>query len=259
MNYKIVKYSGLVIAFISIITMSILAIFECIVPDIINFTMCFGLVIEFMACMVMASIERISVAVMKSKKRIVLILGFIIVVAGLICAYNVFHKVSNDNVQNYQNDLNNIKGGGSFKIFPANVVGDCVEKYSYVKYRGILQDKYQIYLEYKYDSDSYGKELQRLASISDSYNGKKNNITVKKSKNELMSVFVAICNFNGMYEYAVTDDANMIVRYVFLNSFPESKVKFDKQYLPSNSLSNIDTCNIYAYYDKDIDGWYINK
>lgn len=193
-----------------------------------------------------------------TKRRFVIAFSiFVAFILGVICIYNFCGKFSDDNIQNYQSNIDNIKGIGSFKIFPKVLDDDFVEKYSYKKRVGILQDKYQIYLECKYDAEKYAKEIDRLSNISDSYDGIKNNVSVKKL-DEVNSAYVAISGFNDTYEYALVNNNDNTIRYIFLSFFKESQIDFGKKYYPSHSLTEIDSTNIYAYYDKKISGWYVN-
>ncbi len=180
---------------------------------------------------------------MKRYVKVCLIIVVLVLIALSVLLF--FGKYTTSDIADYEDNLSE-KVCGSFAIFPDEVNSETVEDYSYIRYNGLLDNGYQIYLECEYDAESYAQEIVRLSNIE----GINNNTDC---------TYVAINNFDSTYEYAIADEENRTIRYIFLSHFPADKISFDSSYLPEQVISSTDSYNVYAGYDDEIGGWIIEE
>ncbi|WP_160685680.1 zf-HC2 domain-containing protein [Clostridium sp. C2-6-12] len=140
----------------------------------------------------------------------------------------------------------NIKDYGSFKdfkgysnlyIFPKEIPKSAkVDSYYYYHRDTLFDPTCQIYLEYSLSKTDFDAEVLRLSKICESYENqnykdKVNNI-VYDTKNFMYPAYVTIFNRNHCYEYALLDNEEHKIIYVFTQFIELKNVNFDKKYLP---------------------------
>lgn len=149
-------------------------------------------------------------------------------------------------------------------IFPTNLSKRVKEeKYFYKTGTGLFGGSYEIYLEAVYPKEEYEAEKERLSKITCEIqmDGKEDIVT-----NEIWYVedvfcypaYVAVFENDSSYEYALLDEANRRIIYVFLQYQDGSNIP--EEYLPAgakedleeNRRTDLDEFNL--YYSEDEEG-----
>ena len=165
------------------------------------------------------------------------VLGIIIVVIAIISLMFVptiinitgHVNVTADSPADYGKQK--FKGFSELLLFPENgeINGEITDYYYHCEGERIYQN-YQIYLEVQYDANAYEEEKDRLNSI---YNDK----TMRNSKyteDEFILPAVYTMLYADAYEYALLDDENRSVMYIYLQGINRNEIMFDKDYLPKS-------------------------
>lgn len=190
------------------------------------------------------------------KKKLPAIIVIIILIA-LTAIYLLTHVYCTD-VEKY-GKWSEQDRQGKLSVFPDTVEKMQVEEYLYQFSTGLLDSNYQIFLKSKLSKAEYQKEVKRLENISDSLDGKTQKIYLD-NKSFCFPAYVTICNFNFTYEYALVDEENTTIYYVYLQFIDKEDIKFDKKLLPGNYLCEDKNkiFSIYAYPLEDGEGWEIS-
>ncbi|MBU3105811.1 zf-HC2 domain-containing protein [Clostridium gasigenes] len=124
-------------------------------------------------------------------------------------------------------------------VFPEKINNpDKVKSYYYYcDNKGLFDNSYQMYLESEFSEDEFKEEVKRLSEIKVKYEGDENSI-VYNNNDFKYPAYVAIKDNDCTYEYALVDDENNRVMYVYTRFMYESDIKFDKEYLPKNFMNN---------------------
>lgn len=155
-------------------------------------------------------------------------------------------------------------------IFP-----ESLEQFRDIEYMHYCEDgwenTYVIYLKGYYDDEElYKKELERLAGITCTIELPNETVTNKIQYSETLfdyPAYISICDTNTCYEYALIDDDNKSITYVFFTYLFDIDI-LDEECLPISirEAGEIDYAikwenqNIYfATYDKTGDHWYYNE
>lgn len=190
---------------------------------------------------------------MKKKKNIYLIAifgGIIIILLGIIILWkNLIFNYSNaiiiyNSIEDY-GKFEDFKGYSNLLIFPLQIPGKASNSSYYFKKdsSNLFDDDYQIYLACQYDQETYNQEVNRLAAIKQVC-GEEVHYVWKDEKNFLFPAIVAIYNNNHCYEYALLDDKNKKIYYIFLQFIYKDDVMFDKSFLPFNYVNPDDNLEI---------------
>ncbi|MBB6713919.1 zf-HC2 domain-containing protein [Clostridium gasigenes] len=129
-------------------------------------------------------------------------------------------------------------------VFPEKINNpDKVKSYYYYcDNKGLFDNSYQMYLESEFSEDEFKEEVKRLSEIKVKYEGDENSI-VYNNNDFKYPAYVAIKDKDCTYEYALVDDENNRVMYVYTRFMYESDIKFDKEYLPKNFMNNASGLN----------------
>ena len=129
-------------------------------------------------------------------------------------------------------------------VFPEKINNpDKVKSYYYYcDNKGLFDNDYQMYLESEFSEDEFKEEVKRLSEIKVKYEGDENSI-VYNNNDFKYPAYVAIKDKDCTYEYALVDDENNRVMYVYTRFMYESDIKFDKEYLPKNFMNNASGLN----------------
>ena len=100
----------------------------------------------------------------------------------------------------------------------------------------IFDDSCQVYLKCSYNKSDYQNEIQRLNSIKEQYQEMEQKIWVDNENFKFPAV-VAIYNNNHCYEYALLNENEFSIIYVFLQFIYEEDVVFDNDFLPNNYVN----------------------
>lgn len=145
-------------------------------------------------------------------------------------------------------------------IFPKSIENE-TSGYSYYYYcddKGLLDNKYQMYLEKIYSQQEFEIEKERLARIETNING--NTQKVKYNEKDFkFPAYVAIYADDFTYEYALIDEESKKIIYVYTRFMNEKDIEFDKVYLPINFEKDMEPkepyekgFNIYSFDSKSV-------
>ncbi len=126
----------------------------------------------------------------------------------------------------------NYLGHGQLLIFPEELpkYDDGITYYFYCR-DTIFQPTCQIYLKCTYNEDDYEKECDRLSNISVTYEGQTQNIRFEENSFTLPA-YVAMNGWCSCYEYALVNEAEHTIEYIYLQQNVEDAIKFDLDKLP---------------------------
>lgn len=182
---------------------------------------------------------------MKKKKNIysIIIFGSIIMLIGIIMLWkNFIFNHSNaiiiyNSIEDYEK-FEEFKGYSNLLIFPSQIPEKASNSSYYFKKdsSNLFDDDYQIYLMCQYDQQAYNQEVNRLAAIKQVC-GEEIHYVWKDEKNFSFPAIVAIYNNNHCYEYALLDDINKKIYYIFLQFIYKEDVIFDNSFLPYNYVN----------------------
>lgn len=170
----------------------------------------------------------------------------------------------------FPNKTSNMKDYGSFKdfkgysnlyIFPNEIPKSAeVDSYYYYQRDTLFDPTCQIYLEYSLSKTDFDAEVLRLSKISErykneNYKDKINNI-VYDTKNFIYPAYVTIFNQNHCYEYALLNNEECKIIYVFTQFIELNNVKFDKKYLPVDFGKEKSSTGFNIYYSENGFGYF---
>lgn len=154
------------------------------------------------------------------------------------------------NIQEYMK-FNNIEYekqemNSRLDIFPKSINNhnDEDKYYYYCDNKGFLDNKYQMYLEKVYLPHEFELEKERLSKIEVEVNNKSNNIQYNE-KDFNLPAYVAIYNDDCSYEYALVDENNKKIIYVYTRFMYDKDIEFDKKYLPLNFNEEMESTEAY--------------
>lgn len=147
-------------------------------------------------------------------------------------------------------------------IFPESIEDLEQVQYRYACKEGLLDNSYVIYLKATYSDAAYLAEKERLTNIQCTIELPDETVTNAIEYTETLfnfPAYVAVYNTDMSFEYALADDENNCIIYVFLKLF-EGADYLAEEYLPlefkGKSMLNYDTTwqNLNIYYATDNNG-----
>jgi hypothetical protein len=141
-------------------------------------------------------------------------------------------------------------------IFPKELPDSAEIKnyYYYSDNKGLFDNTYQIYLECTLSKDDYNKEVKRLSELKMTYRGEVNEVKYD-TENFEYPAYVTIYADDYSYEYALIDDENNRIIYIYTWFIYPDDVEFSKEYLPKEFMENASGLNGYSmYYIKNAGG-----
>lgn len=146
-------------------------------------------------------------------------------------------------------------------IFPENVSSAVETDYAYTYQRGLLENGYDMYLKASYEEEEYAKEVQRLSEI---------NVDIKLTDGSIVNkaimysdslfaypAYVAIYNAHNSFEYALLDEENQTIVYVYHHLLNDEEAgNTPQEYRPlefqEKSMEGTSSWeNFHLYYEKD--------
>lgn len=159
-----------------------------------------------------------------------------------------------------ENEGTDIRSG--LLIFPDTIDGLQDVDYRYSCKEGTLDNSYFIYLSATYTDNAYRTEKERLSNIQCTVKLPEKAVENSIEYSETLfdyPAYVAVYNTNMSFEYALTDDENNCIRYVYLK-LCEGADYLAEKYLPlefnGKSMLKYDTSwkNQNIYYATDNNG-----
>ena len=149
---------------------------------------------------------------------------------------------------------------GNLEIFPQAIPDGYIDCQYYLEYEeGVLDSECQIYLRCSYDVSTYQKETNRLAQIEECYKDKRQKIHYDTDY-FAYPAYVTVFENDGCYEYALLDEDNVSIIYIFLQWTKEKDIKFPHLYLPKDYdcvVSTEQSFSIYNFWDSKNEWYYV--
>lgn len=195
-------------------------------------------------------------------KRIV----FIVIVLLLITGCSINYKEYND-IDNYSNYLislrDNTDAHSYLSIFPDEIVNNNVEEFRYLSEDGLFDGDYLFYLVVNYDKESFYNEKDRISNITINYKNLEKKILYSEEGFNY-PVYISIFDNNGSFEYALADEENYKIIYIFNQFFMWDKIEINKNYEPIDYKVPIkdikrEGYNMYYFFNKNGDGIMFNE
>lgn len=119
-------------------------------------------------------------------------------------------------------------------IFPEEVPGSATNVEYYYKYEsGFNRPMCQIYLYCQLDKQDYNNEMERLSNLSyASQTGETKTVHFDETS-FAFPAYVTIEGYDFCYEYALVDEENSAIIYIYSMNTIKDDVYFNKHYLPS--------------------------
>lgn len=195
--------------------------------------------------------EQKEIFVLKNRKKIIVLvcIGIVVLIfwiGFLIVFWGIDVEVKKD-VKEY-GDFSEFLGYSNLMIFPEVISGEVQEaEYYYYNRDAFMDPVCQVYLKCKYDEKHFTNERNRLAEIKCEYNGRKNSVKYDKESFSY-PVFVTINNWNSCNEYAVLDESENTIIYVFSQGIPSYRMKVPQKYRYSDrKTDNYGSFSIYSF------------
>lgn len=186
---------------------------------------------------------------MKNKKWIILIIALILLLG--ISAWIMFGPGKAEVITDTDCYLEkeNFQGKSGLKLFPDEI--DSVQSATYYYYYRdkFLDNSAQIYLRCIYSEEEFQKECDRLTQITVSYRGETHTPQYNIGDYK-MPTYEAIRAADHCYEYALVDEKNHSIEYIFLQFIPAKNVVFSQDKLPAyyeDKGEKSYSYNIYAF------------
>ncbi len=168
----------------------------------------------------------------KSIKILLLIISILIVCILLVLFLYKKDVKSYNDLDKYEEYLDHLRNNSDARsrlfIFPDKINKDKVESFEYLTQEGLFDGSYLFYIVVNYDEKEYNKEEERIKNIKRIYNGK--NKYILKAEDLKYETYITICDGMDTYEYAMLDNDNKKIAYVFRQLFNANN-KLDKDYV----------------------------
>ena len=151
--------------------------------------------------------------------------------AGLIGAVTLPLWISHvtEGAENYNRE--DLKGYSGFLIFPEQVDEEQISEYYYFYLEGLFDADVQVYLQCVYSPEEYAQECERLAAVHMTYENERHGSRYNTT-DYMLPAYETIQSVNHTYEYALLDEQNCTIDYIFLQFIPREKLEFAEEKLP---------------------------
>lgn len=132
-------------------------------------------------------------------------------------------------------------------LFPPSVSELAVNEFCSVSYSELpFVEQHQFYLSVTYDEQEFQEEVARIDQIA----------RIEDSEYFDLPAAIAVFNWESCYEYALFDEDNLTVHYVYLESVSKKHLSVDEEYLPKGYskkcyLEDAEVINVYLSADTD--------
>lgn len=171
---------------------------------------------------------------------------------ALVCSMTILYSCdkSNDdnvitNIENYGMiwQLPEYRIVGPSVLFPKTIEDKKVLNFQCIHTTySLVGTGWQIELNIKYSNDEMILELDRLENIT------KNLSNLQEPDLFRLPVYVTVWNWNGCFEYAVVNESEQSIRYIYLQLIDKNDLKIDESCIPNNYDISMKT-NSYSLYE----------
>ena len=128
-------------------------------------------------------------------------------------------------------------------LFPSTVNEDeCINFYCKHSTYHLVGTGWQVELVVKYDNVDFVKEKTRLVEIC------KNSVVAGATTYFDYPTYATIWNWNGCFEYAVIDEKNMNISYIYLQLVDKNEITINKKFIPNKYETEMPQTPTYSIY-----------
>ncbi len=179
-------------------------------------------------------------------KKCAFIIISLILTLNIVSCSGVYEETIVSNIEEYSSiwSLPERRVGETSLLFPSKINEECTEfKCIHTTYKW-LGTGWQITLALKYDDSlSFGKEIDRLNTLSENSPVHENSDYFDKS------AYASVWNWNGCFEYAIVDESEKTVNYIYLQLTDKDELTIDANYIPNGYEIELTDCESYSVYE----------
>lgn|GEM_PF-6301628 len=163
------------------------------------------------------------------KTFVVLLVGFALLMIPVLAIYFIGNGIAviYDNPNDYKESVKKFDGERLLLLFPDQLDAEKVNYYHY-KREALFDTFYQINLEQSFTEKELTEEIERLNSLNENYK------SVMIRHEEELTFYQFLTNKKHVYHYAVLDQKNSSVHYIYLQYMSDKDIKFEEKYLIPN-------------------------
>lgn len=145
-------------------------------------------------------------------------------------------------------------------VFPEAIPASATDIQYYYRYEsGYTRPMCQIYLRCQLDSQDYASEVARLSGLTYESAAAGTNTVLYDSTSFRLPAYVTIEGYDFCYEYALVDDTEQSIVYVYAMNTIEQDIKFSTSFLPNYfmedftdmSVTGLDRYTMYERYQDE--------
>ena len=179
------------------------------------------------------------------KKYILILLSFILALSLSSCS-DVFEETIISDIEEYDRiwELPERRVSETSILFPDNVSKEQCLSFNckHTTYQ-LLGTGWQVSLEIRYDDPQYFSEIERLNNLCINspicgVSGYFNN-----------SAYASVWNWNSCFEYAVVDEKEKTVCYIYLQLIEKDSLTIDNKYIPKGYEMQLSNSKSYSVYE----------
>lgn len=188
-------------------------------------------------------------------KRTIIVLLLCAFLCVFVGCYKVVSKEAPQDMdlENYVESIECVVKYG-LDVFPSDVDEDAIDDYYFMKNSTLMDDTIVIYAKCKYDVEELENEVERLSRIKygvfdadERFMRKEINYSSEVRFDETnfnYPAYVTVWLKGTCCSYALVDEPNQEIIYVYLQYANRAQVEFDKNYLPKDSGEKISIGNL---------------
>ena len=179
-------------------------------------------------------------------KKLISLALIVFVLCGALCSCNDVQdeKIITD-IKAYESiwDLSERRIGDYSDLFPKKVENKQVIKFNCIHSTySFIGTGWQVELEIKYDDNSFSTEENRLKNVC------KDSVICGNSNYFDCPNFASVWNWNSCYEYAVVNETDNTIGYIYLQLIDKEDLKISKKYVPNQYEMELQNSKSYTIY-----------
>ena len=177
-------------------------------------------------------------------KKIVLTLVCFVLILSFVSCSNMYEDIITSDINYYENIWSRSRRAGEpSMLFPSTVAKEqCVN--FYFNYQDIiLAPSWQIFLKNQYDEETFLSEFNHLNTICE------NSPVCGDSEYFDTQVYATVWNWNGCFEYAIVDEEEKTVSYIYIQLINKEDLMIDEEYIPEGYEMEMENSVIYSVYE----------
>ena len=179
-------------------------------------------------------------------KKYALIIISLILAFSLVSCSDIYKETIVTDTEEYRNiwSLPERRVNESSLLFPSEINEECAEfKCIHTAYKWVGTG-WQITLKLKYnDNLNFEAEIDRLNTLSENSPIHGNSDYFDKT------AYASAWNWNGCFEYAVVDEAEKTVNYIYLQLADKDQLIIDDDYIPGGYEMELTDSETYSVYE----------